>query len=52
MGVGSDGRPKKPGLGVMGMNERAVLLGGRIEILDAEGGGTVVRAVLPKEQLI
>jgi signal transduction histidine kinase len=51
-GVAADGHAKKPGLGVMGMSERALLLGGRLEVLSAEGGGTVVRAILPKEHLI
>ena len=51
-GVAADGHVKKPGLGVMGMRERALLLGGRLEVLSADGGGTVVRAILPKEQLI
>lgn len=51
-GVAAEGHAKKPGLGVMGMRERALLLGGRLEVLSADGGGTVVRAILPKEQLI
>lgn len=34
------------GLGIAGMRERAVLLGGRVEI-ESSSGGTVVRAVLP-----
>lgn len=41
-----------PGMGVLGMQERAVLLGGRLEVESTAGGGTTVRAILPKEQLI
>jgi len=36
-----------PGVGRRSMHERAVELGGTLEILPAEGGGTVVRAALP-----
>jgi signal transduction histidine kinase len=42
----------KPGMGMLGMQERAIILGGRIEIVNAAGGGTTVRAVLPREHLI
>ena len=48
----SDGQSNKPGLGVMGMYERAVLLGGQLEIRSVDGQGTIVRAILPREQLI
>jgi len=48
----SDGQSNKPGLGVMGMYERAVLLGGQLEIKSVDGQGTIVRAILPREQLI
>jgi signal transduction histidine kinase len=41
-----------PGMGVLGMQERAVILGGRLEVVTIAGGGTTVRAILPKEQLI
>jgi signal transduction histidine kinase len=34
-------------LGMLGMEERASLLGGRVDIGAADGGGTEVRAVLP-----
>jgi signal transduction histidine kinase len=34
------------------MQERAVILGGRLEVETKFGGGTTVRAILPKEQLI
>ena len=39
------------GFGVVGMRERAELLGGRLEIASAPGEGTTVRAVLPAERL-
>jgi signal transduction histidine kinase len=41
-----------PGMGVLGMQERAVLLGGSLEVESIAGGGTTVRAILPKEQMI
>ncbi|HSS95084.1 MAG TPA: sensor histidine kinase [Candidatus Dormibacteraeota bacterium] len=47
---GAGGRA--PGMGVLGMQERAVILGGRLEVVTTAGGGTTVRAILPKEQLI
>lgn len=43
---------RKPGLGTLGMQERAVILGGRLEVESVAGGGTTVRAIIPKEQLI
>lgn len=49
-GRGSDDRA--PGMGVLGMQERAVILGGRLEVESTTGGGTTVRAIIPKEQLI
>ena len=51
-GSSADGQGNRPGLGVMGMNERALLLGGRLEIESVDGRGTTVKAILPKEQLI
>lgn len=56
--VGDDGRghdtdPARPvGLGTIGMRERALLLGGRVEIESQDGFGTTVRAVFPTESLI
>src|SRR5207248_11676402 len=47
----SDVASKTPGLGMLGMRERAVILGGRLEVQAAAGGGTSVRAVFPKEEL-
>lgn len=51
-GASADGQGNRPGLGVIGMNERALLLGGRLEIESVDGRGTTIRAILPKEQLI
>jgi signal transduction histidine kinase len=36
-----------PGIGLQSIRERAAEVGGRLEVTDAEGGGTVVRAQLP-----
>lgn len=43
------GMPTRPtaGVGLRSMGERAAEVGGRIDITDAHGGGTVVRAELP-----
>lgn len=38
-----------PGFGLIGMNERATLLGGSLEAGPADTGGWVVRATLPRE---
>ncbi len=51
-GAESDAGHRAPGMGVLGMRERAVILGGRLEVETAAGGGTTIRAILPKEQLI
>jgi hypothetical protein len=53
-GRGADGTSgdRRPGLGTLGMQERAVILGGRLEVESVAGGGTTVRAIIPKEQLI
>lgn len=51
-GAESGAGDRQPGMGMMGMQERALILGGRLEVESAAGGGTTVRAILPKEQLI
>ena len=51
-GAESDGGHRAPGLGTLGMRERALILGGRLEIETAERRGTTVRVILAKEQLI
>jgi len=51
--VSDNGRgiPSRPhgGLGLMSMGERAEEVGGRLEVTDRPGGGTIVRALLPLE---
>jgi len=51
-GAESGAGVRAPGMGVLGMQERAMILGGRLEVLSIAGSGTTVRAILPKEQLI
>ena len=50
-GKGADQRDGVPGLGVLGMRERAVILGGVLEV-ERTSAGTTVRAILPMEQVI
>jgi signal transduction histidine kinase len=38
---------RRPGMGLVGMRERAVLLGGELEVSSNSQGGTTVRAVVP-----
>ena len=35
------------GMGLVSMRERAELVSGRVEFLDAEGGGTLIRMTVP-----
>lgn len=50
-GRGVDGN--RPGLGTVGMKERALLLGGQLRISSSEnGGGTTVRAAFPKRSVV
>ena len=51
-GAESGAGKREPGMGMMGMRERALILGGHLEVESVDGGGTTVRAILPKEQLI
>jgi two-component system sensor histidine kinase UhpB len=53
-GRGSDSATgdRAPGMGVLGMQERAVILGGQLLVESKAGDGTTVRAIIPKEQLI
>jgi signal transduction histidine kinase len=47
-GVLRVGPSRRPGLGMVGMEERAVLLGGRLDIFsDSAQGGTVITATVP-----
>jgi two-component system sensor histidine kinase UhpB len=50
-GSETDVSSRMPGLGMIGMRERALILGGHIEINPVAAGGTSVRAIFPKEQL-
>jgi signal transduction histidine kinase len=38
------------GIGLVGMRERAELIGGTLELLQAGGGGTIVRLTVPREK--
>jgi signal transduction histidine kinase len=38
------------GIGLVGMRERAELIGGTLELLQAQGGGTLVRLEIPREK--
>jgi two-component system, NarL family, sensor histidine kinase UhpB len=40
------GAEPPPGMGILGMRERAALLGGRLSVYSAAGGGTTVAAVV------
>jgi two-component system sensor histidine kinase UhpB len=51
-GAESGAGHRAPGLGTLGMRERALILGGRLEVETADRGGTTVRVILAKEQLI
>jgi signal transduction histidine kinase len=46
-GVGFEVERLRPGLGLVGMGERAELAGGRLDIESAPGAGTTVRARFP-----
>jgi signal transduction histidine kinase len=39
------------GIGLVGMRERAELVGGTLQVLGREGGGTIVRLVVPTERV-
>jgi signal transduction histidine kinase len=41
------GRREGKGMGLISMRERAGLVNGRVEFLDAEGGGALVRMTVP-----
>jgi signal transduction histidine kinase len=43
---------ERTGLGVIGMRERALLLGGELSIEPARPHGTSLTAVIPKEKLL
>lgn len=39
------------GIGLVGMRERAELVGGTLQVVGREGGGTIVRLVVPTEKM-
>jgi two-component system sensor histidine kinase UhpB len=43
-----DGGGRRQGMGMMGMRERAVLLGGELDVTSSGSGGTTVKAVVPR----
>lgn len=53
--IGDDGRgvdtheARPVGMGTVGMKERALLLGGQLQIVSRLGDGTTVRAIFPKD---
>ena len=49
-GHGFDPAALHSGFGLLGMKERVALLGGEIEIAEADGGGTRVTVTLPVER--
>jgi len=49
-GSGFGVRPAKQGIGVVAMRERAELLGGKLQFLHPNEGGTLVRLSVPREQ--
>lgn len=49
-GKGMAAKSGQNGLGLVGMRERAELIGGTLEFLPADGGGTVVRLRVPREK--
>lgn len=52
-GRGVDTDPSRPtGLGTIGMRERAMFLGGRLQIQSELGQGTAIRAVFPKALML
>ena len=51
-GAETEAGRREPGLGLLGMRERASILGGRLEVESVLGQSTTVRAIVPKEQLL
>jgi signal transduction histidine kinase len=47
-GLPQSNGPRRQGMGLLGMRERAVLLGGELNVVSNGGGGTTVKAVVPK----
>jgi len=51
-GKGVDLESARRGIGMVAMRERAELIGGDIQWLSVDGGGTRVRLVVPEESLV
>lgn len=50
-GKGISANRNQPGIGLVGMRERAELIGGTLELLQPNGGGTLVRLTVPREKV-
>ena len=50
-GRGLEGRRIRPGMGLLGIHERATLLGGRVVVGDGPEGGTRLKVTVPREVL-
>jgi signal transduction histidine kinase len=46
-GIGFGGGKERQGMGLVSMRERAELVNGRVEFIDREGGGVLVRLTVP-----
>jgi signal transduction histidine kinase len=49
-GKGFSPDARHQGIGLVGMRERAELVGGTLQVLRREGGGTIVRLMVPAEK--
>ena len=49
-GKGLAAKRNQPGIGLVGMRERAELIGGTLELLQPDGGGTLVRLRVPRDR--
>ena len=50
-GKGFSSDAKKPGIGLVAMRERAELLGGNLEVVSPDAGGTLVRLMVPRDKV-
>jgi signal transduction histidine kinase len=50
-GRGIDAWGSRRGMGMLGMRERALLLGGELQIVRGSGSGTLLKAAFPRENL-
>jgi signal transduction histidine kinase len=51
-GAETEAGRREPGLSLLGMRERALILGGRLEVESVLGQSTTVRVIVPKEHLL